>query len=117
MTDLEQKPRLRFKGFTEAWEQRRLNQIALLSKGEQLGKEAMLESGSYYVLNGGKDPSGYTDNYNTEANTISISEGGNSCGYVNYNTEKYWSGGHNYTLASLKLLYLIFTFLNMETEK
>lgn len=63
----------------------------------------MLESGSYYVLNGGKDPSGYTDNYNTEANTISISEGGNSCGYVNYNTEKYWSGGHNYTLASLKL--------------
>lgn len=63
----------------------------------------MLESGSYYVLNGGKEPSGYTDKYNTEANTISISEGGNSCGFVNFNTEKYWSGGHNYTLSSLKL--------------
>ena len=27
MTDLEQKPRLRFKGFTEAWEQRKYEQI------------------------------------------------------------------------------------------
>ena len=86
-----------------AWEQRKLHQISLLSKGEQLGKNAMLSAGPYYVLNGGKEPSGYTNNYNTEANTISISEGGNSCGYVNYNTEKYWSGGHNYTLTALKL--------------
>ena len=96
-------PAIRFKGFTEAWEQRKLHQISLLSKGEQLGKNAMSSTGPYYVLNGGKEPSGYTNNYNTEANTISISEGGNSCGYVNYNTEKYWSGGHNYTLTSLKL--------------
>ena len=86
-----------------SWEQRKLHQISLLSKGEQLGKNAMSSTGPYYVLNGGKEPSGYTNNYNTDANTISISEGGNSCGYVNYNTEKYWSGGHNYTLTSLKL--------------
>lgn len=28
MTDLDQKPRLRFKGFTEAWEQRKLGDIS-----------------------------------------------------------------------------------------
>jgi type I restriction enzyme S subunit len=39
--------------------------------------------------------------WNTEANTISISEGGNSCGYVNFNTSKFWSGGHCYTLKQL----------------
>lgn len=49
-------------------------------------------------MNGGIAPSGYYDNYNTEADTISISEGGNSCGYVQYNTSKFWSGGHCYTL-------------------
>ena len=48
-------------------------------------------------------PSGYTDSFNTNANTISISEGGNSCGFVAYNKEKFWSGGHNYTLSHLKI--------------
>ena len=57
----------------------------------------------YYVLNGGMTPSGYTDSYNTRANTISISEGGNSCGFVAYNNENFWSGGHNYTLSQLKI--------------
>ena len=86
-----------------AWEQRRLGDVASISKGQQLGKLAMLKEGSFYVLNGGMTPSGYTDKYNTKENTISISEGGNSCGFVAYNTEKYWSGGHNYTLTNLNL--------------
>ena len=63
----------------------------------------MIENGQYYVLNGGISPSGFTNSYNTESGTISISEGGNSCGYVIFNTEKFWSGGHNYTLLNLKL--------------
>ena len=34
MTDLDQKPRLRFKGFTEAWEQRKLKEItSIITKG------------------------------------------------------------------------------------
>ena len=49
-------------------------------------------------MNGGTEPSGYLDECNTPANTISISEGGNSCGYVQYNTEPFWSGGHCYSL-------------------
>lgn len=48
-------------------------------------------------------PSGYTESYNTKANTISISEGGNSCGYVAFNEQNFWSGGHNYTLSQLKI--------------
>ena len=53
----------------------------------------MVENGKYYVLNGGKEPSGYTNSWNTPESTITISEGGNSCGFVNYNEEKFWSGG------------------------
>ena len=72
-----------------------------LVKGSQLSKVDMINDGKYYVLNGGISPSGRTNSYNTEANTISISEGGNSCGYVNYNTEPFWSGGHCYTLRDV----------------
>jgi type I restriction enzyme S subunit len=52
-------------------------------------------------MNGGILPSGYHSEYNSEADTISISEGGNSCGYVQYNVTKFWSGGHCYTLNNI----------------
>lgn len=96
-------PEIRFKDFDEAWGQQDLASCALLNKGSQLSKKDMLAEGTYYVLNGGINPSGFTNEYNTNENTISISEGGNSCGYVNFNSSKFWSGGHNYTLTQLKL--------------
>ena len=97
------KPRIRFKGYTDAWEQRKLGEVANIQKGQQLGKAEMSNNGAFYVLNGGMEPSGYTNQYNTFANTISISEGGNSCGYVSLNLEQFWSGGHNYTLQNPRI--------------
>ena len=88
---------------TNSWEQRKLWEIANIQKGQQLGKAEMRSTGTYYVLNGGMEASGFTNQYNTPANTISISEGGNSCGYVSLNLERFWSGGHNYTLQNLKI--------------
>ena len=88
---------------TNSWEQRKLWEIANIQKGQQLGKAEMRSAGTYYVLNGGMEASGFTNQYNTPANTISISEGGNSCGYVSLNLERFWSGGHNYTLQNLKI--------------
>ena len=80
----------------------KLGQVAEIVKGKQVNGTELLEQGDYYVMNGGTSPSGWLNKFNTEANTISISEGGNSCGYVQYNTSPYWSGGHCY---SLKILY------------
>ena len=78
-----------------------LGQVAEIIKGKQVNGTELLEQGEYYVMNGGTTPSGWLNRYNTEANTISISEGGNSCGYVQYNTSRYWSGGHCYSLIIL----------------
>ena len=75
-----------------------LKDVVSVVKGLQVNGEELLEYGKYYVMNGGTEPSGYLNVYNTPANTISISEGGNSCGYVQYNTEPFWSGGHCYSL-------------------
>lgn len=72
--------------------------IAVIIKGEQINGLQLEETGTYYYLNGGIVPSGYTNDYNVDENTISISEGGNSCGFVKYNTKRFWSGGHCYTL-------------------
>ena len=75
-----------------------LGNVAKIQKGQQINGEKLSEIGSYYVMNGGVVPSGYLEDFNTPANTISISEGGNSCGYVQYNGVPFWSGGHCYTL-------------------
>ena len=94
----------------------KLSELADIRKGTQLSKKDMVPSGTYYALNGGILPSGFTNEWNTSPDTISISEGGNSCGYVNYNLEKFWSGGHCYTIHPIgeqidnKFLFQILKF-------
>ena len=78
-----------------------LGKIAKIKKGKQLNRDTLDDSIGYPVWNGGITPSGYADNFNTPANTVTISEGGNSCGFVNYCTEQFWCGGHCYALENL----------------
>ena len=101
-------------------EEKTLSELAEITKGQQVNGNQLSENGKYYVMNGGIMPSGYYDDYNTEAGTISISEGGNSCGYVQYNKSEFWSGGHCYTLhikptARISTLFL-FHFLKWKEE-
>jgi type I restriction enzyme S subunit len=92
--------------------------LCQLKKGEQINGLKLSSGGDFYVMNGGIEPSGYYSKYNSEGNTISISEGGNSCGYVQYNSSRFWSGGHCYTLNNInkKILtkYLYYYLKNQE---
>ncbi|MEW7917955.1 restriction endonuclease subunit S [Enterococcus avium] len=96
-------PEIRFPGFTDDWEERKLENIAQINKGIQRGKQEISsvrnELNPYPVYNGGKKASGYTDECNRE-NSVMVSEGGASAGYVNYYSGKYWSGGHNFTISN-----------------
>jgi type I restriction enzyme S subunit len=80
------------------WEEKKLVEICDIKKGKQLNKEELTDSGEYPCINGGINISGFTDKFNTLENTITISEGGNSCGYINFFDVKFWSGGHNYSV-------------------
>lgn len=76
-----------------------LGKLCKISKGIQLNKLNMISHAEFPVINGGIEPSGYIDNYNFKANSITISEGGNSCGFVNYIETPFWAGGHCYVLS------------------
>ena len=78
-----------------------LSDICTILKGQQINGDCLSDTGKYYVMNGGIEPSGYYDKCNVPAETISISEGGNSCGYVQFNASPFWSGGHCYTLNDI----------------
>ncbi|MBR3918129.1 MAG: restriction endonuclease subunit S [Clostridia bacterium] len=80
----------------------KLKEIASFSKGIQINGDSLLEEGKYDYLNGGINPSGKWNEFNVKGDTVAISEGGNSCGYVNYMDSPFWCGGHCYYLYDLK---------------
>lgn len=77
-----------------------LADVVRIIKGKQLNK-LDIASGEYPVWNGGISPSGFHDEWNTEGGTITLSEGGNSCGFVNLSDRRFWLGGHCYALQDL----------------
>lgn len=81
----------------------RLSDVVSYSKGQQINGDELIENGKYIYLNGGVNPSGCWTDYNVEGDTITISEGGNSCGYVNYISDPFWCGAHCYYLYDSKL--------------
>ncbi|WP_083497978.1 MULTISPECIES: restriction endonuclease subunit S [Legionella] len=80
---------------------RKLSNLSKLKKGQQLNRILLTKTDLFPAWNGGITPSGYTDTWNTPEGTVTISEGGNSCGFVNYCKEKFWCGGHCYALLEI----------------
>lgn len=91
----------RLPGSSGGWATVRLEEISSIRKGVQKGRRELARTGKFPVWNGGVAPSGYTDAYNSVGNCVTVSEGGNSCGYVGYMSEPFWLGGHCYELRPI----------------
>ncbi|MFI8742938.1 restriction endonuclease subunit S [Stutzerimonas zhaodongensis] len=100
----------RLPGFGGEWTEVNLGEVSLISKGEQLSQNKNTH-GLIPHFNGGVSASGYTDTANTPKNTIAISEGGNSCGFVQFVTTPFWCGGHCYAVhpRGIENLFLYFS--------
>lgn len=79
-------------------EYKELGKYAKIETGTQLNKTNLTETGVYPVYNGGIYQSGYYHEYNAKENTIAISQGGASAGFVNFVKSKFWAGAHCYTI-------------------
>lgn len=97
---------------------RHLSDIANISLGRQLNRSTLSSTGSYPVYNGGMTASGYTDKFNTDANQIIVSQGGESAGFVNYITAPFWAGAHCYVVQpatdKIDKRYLYFYLKSMQ---
>ena len=76
----------------------KLSDITKYSKGIQIKGDELIKDGEYPYLNGGINPSGRWNSANVNGCTVTISEGGNSAGYVNYMENPFWCGAHCYYL-------------------
>jgi len=111
-------PKIRFKDengkeFGE-WEKKMLMELCEIKKGKQLNRSELSKSEGHPVINGGREPSGFTNSWNVSANSVVISEGGNSCGYTNLIKENFWCGGHCYTLKLNKAVELRFVYQKLK---
>ena len=79
----------------------KLKDIVEYAKGSQINGDNLIEEAEFDYLNGGINPSGKWNETNCDANTITISEGRNSCGYVNYMRKPFWCGAHCYYLYNV----------------
>lgn len=91
--------RVRLPGFVREWDTMPIGQLASVVKGQQLGRAQLDATGGFAVWNGGVEPSGFTDRPNTTDDVVTVSEGGNSCGWVGHPDGPFWLGGHCYALT------------------
>ena len=82
----------------EKVEWKKLGEICEIKKGKQYNKKDMLEIAEYPVINGGVSPSGYIEIFNENENTITVSQGGASAGFVNFIETKFWLGAHAFSI-------------------
>lgn len=75
-----------------------LGEVAEIQKGKQLNKTELTEVGRYPAYNGGVSYSGFTETYNYPANTIIVSQGGASAGYVNFVETEFYANAHCYVV-------------------
>ena len=100
-------------------EWKKIGEVISVHTGGQLNRNDMIEDGQYPVVNGGRDYSGYTNSYNEKANSITISQGGESAGYVNWIITNFWAGAHCYVVEendSINKRYLYHTLKNKERD-
>lgn len=82
----------------EGVEYKKLGDSIQIYSGAQFNKRDMLDYGPYPVINGGVTQSGYTETANEKGETITISQGGASAGFVNWMTADFWLGAHCYAV-------------------
>ena len=95
-------PQLRFEGFTDDWEERKLGEISKTTIGEFVIKTKQSDESPYPVYNGGRSYTGKYDEYNNDGPKIVISARGANAGFVNYVSGRYWAGNSCYSVSVTK---------------
>lgn len=101
-------------------EWKKLGEVCEVRKGKQLNKELLTEIGVYPAYNGGTSYSGFTNTYNCNENTIIVSQGGASAGFVNFVTTKFYANAHCYVvLPDFKQVEnrYVYHYLKLNEEK
>lgn len=112
------KPKIRFKGFDNDWEQRKLGDLAKEFKsGSSLKADEIDKTGEYPVY-GGNGLRGYTSTYNHDGEFALIGRQGALCGNMNYSIGKAYFTEHAVVVKAdenndTRFLYYMLDVMNL----
>ena len=98
------------------------NGIAIIKTGQAVSKQKISNNvGSYPVINSGKEPLGYIDEWNTENDPIGITTRGAGVGSITWQEGRYFRGNLNYAVTiknktELDVRFLYHILLEFEQE-
>ena len=93
-------PEIRFRGFSDEWTKRKIEEFCDVVIGEFVIKTKQRDDALYPVYNGGKSNTGFYDEFNQEGKKVIISARG-AAGYVNRCETRFWAGNSCYSLSIL----------------
>ena len=88
------KPKIRFKGYEDDWEQRKLGEVAQEFKSGNSLKADEIDITGDYLVYGGNGLRGYTSTYNHDGEYALIGRQGALCGNMNYSVGKAYFTEH-----------------------
>ena len=94
-------PEVRFAGFTDAWEQRKLGDFCKIDIGEFVIRTKQRADAPYPVYNGGSSYTGFYDEFNQDGKKVIVSARGANAGFVNKCETPYWAGNSCYSIGVL----------------
>ena len=112
------KPAIRFKGFTDAWEQRKLGALCVEFKSGDFISASDIAENEAYPVYGGNGLRGFTNHYNHDGEYALIGRQGALCGNVNYAVGKSYFTEHAVAVRANKtnqtrFLYYLFSTMNL----
>ena len=111
-------PEIRFKGFTDAWEQRKLGALCVEFKSGDFISASDIAENEAYPVYGGNGLRGFTNHYNHDGEYALIGRQGALCGNVNYAVGKSYFTEHAVAVRANKtnqtrFLYYLFSTMNL----
>ena len=96
----------------EKVEWKKLGEVCEIKTGTNINKQIIENNkGSYPVINSGREPLGYYNQYNTDNDPIGITSRGAGVGSITYQEGKYFRGNLNYSTTIKDKSYLNIKFL------
>ena len=111
-------PEIRFAGFTDAWEQRKLGALCVEFKSGDFISASDIAENEAYPVYGGNGLRGFTNHYNHDGEYALIGRQGALCGNVNYAVGKSYFTEHAVAVRANKtnqtrFLYYLFSTMNL----
>lgn len=112
------KPKIRFKGYNDEWEQRKLGEVAQEFKSGNFLKADEIDIAGDYPVYGGNSLRGYTSTYNHDGEFALIGRQGALCGNMNYSVGKAYFTEHAVVVEAdenndTRFLYCMLDIMNL----